>query len=367
MRRTIALFILIAFLCSITACKDTAGIGVNASSAPTEVAHEGPTADSVVAESTTPNPTIEPVVDATAEPTTVQTAEPVTVVLCFDKCAEEVLRLVPCYAGENNPYLPEDADNNAVRYCIDNGFYTGPEIFALDGDTIIVGHLAPTIYDLKVFKNGRFVRRVVCDGIDHNGSNFTVALGSVLFKEIGAFSLETGETIYDTTTPYIGNFAAFLYNCAVGAQHYDNGDPAFIVCETMGREGNYIEEYEFYRLSNDMYRIWHKSETICRMLPEANGTKTTLLLNNGKELILPDIGYILIGRDTEGNLYLNKIGETEKLLKIAADGQIASEVEIPYGDDDRWNPCIIYQLGADGSVYAAASLKDAYIVWKITM
>ena len=294
-------------------------------------------------------------------------AEIVTNVLSFDKCAEEVLRLTPCYSEDGSPYLPEDAANDVVRYVAADGTFFGPEIFAVDGNTIIVGNVAPMIYDVKVFANSNFVRRVICMDVDHNGSDLAVLSSGVMYKEIGAFSIETGELLSDTFTPYLGNFNAFLFQHAVSAQHYGQAqEPAFIICESMGKEGDYVEEYEIYRLNTD-FMVWHKTETICRMLPAYDGSQTVLLMNSGKELTLPGSGYALIGVDSKSNLFLSKLGETEKLIKISSDVSTVSELEFPFGSDDQWDPVIRYQLGSDGAVYAAISLSDAYIVLKITM
>jgi hypothetical protein len=66
-----------------------------------------------------------------------------------------------------------------------------------------------------------------------------------------------------------------------------------------------------------------------------------------------------------GDLFLNKKGTLEKLIKISPDGIITAEVEIPYGDEERWDQIITYQLAEDGAVYVAMSLKDRYVVWKL--
>ena len=282
----------------------------------------------------------------------------------FEECAKVVLSLIPYYTGEDDPFLPEDADNNQVRYTTDGGICIGPELFAVDDDTIIIGSIAPMMYDLKIFENNRFVRHTICNTIDHKGSNFVVVADGVLYKEIVACSCDNGEHIMDTAMPFIGNYAALLYQNTVGAQQSNEGEPTFIVCESMGKEGNYLEEYEFYQLDRD-FRVWHKTETVCWMLPEYDGSITTLILNSGIELLLPDVGYVLIGRSVNGDLFLNKKGTLEKLIKISPDGIITAEVEIPYGDEERWDQIITYQLAEDGAVYVAMSLKDRYVVWKL--
>ena len=92
------------------------------------------------------------------------------------------------------------------------------------------------------------------------------------------------------------------------------------------------------------------------------------MLNNGKEVVLPGHGYAVIGKSAEGDLSLNYMMEGRyRLLRITQDGHIASEVEIPYDSEDFWDSKMLFQLGKDGAVYAAASLKDAYIVWRIDL
>lgn len=334
---------------------------------------EGHTASPTSAETAAPSPTDAAVATAlpaiTLPPTAVPeteapTAEPTPLILSFEECAEEVLRLVPRYTDES-PYLPEDALDNEVRYG-DVDFQDGPEIFAVYDDTIVVGNIAPRMYDLKVFKNGRFVRRVICDDINHDGGNAAVTDSMLLYKEIGVYSLETGELVQDTTTTYLMQPIPRDSHSSV-AQFTEQG-PSIIACVDKNSERLYYVccDHDFFRLDSDS-GIWHKTETICREVVSYNDEFVRFILNNGKEIAFTWCwGNRLIGRNSDGDLFfMRDEGTSHRLIRVNSEGVFTAEVEIPIGHDDLWDNEIRCQLAADGSVYVAASLNDAYVVWRI--
>ena len=241
---------------------------------------------------------------------------------------------------------------------------------------VVVGTKSGGYFDLKIFdiaahKDYSFVRRITIKDHPYGvgvGTDVAVFSGYLLYTEYRVLNLETGELLYETTTTYSNPATTNSY--ASGAQLYYNGEhsfPALIVHESMGKEADYMEEYEFYQL-DETFHVWHKTETICRIVSTADDSQTTLMLNNGKEVVLPGHGYAVIGKNAEGDLLLNYMMEGRyRLLRITQDGHIASEVEIPYDSEDFWDSKMLFQLGKDGAVYAAASLKDAYIVWRIDL
>lgn len=367
MKRIIALFLsaLLSFsLCFSAACTTEGGEEASASPVPSEVSSERPTA--------APTPELKNTPDVTEAPT----PEPDTNVLSFEECAQEVLRLVPYYVDDVYYELPEDAPDDSVRYAIIDAADRGPEIFAVYDNLVVVGTKTGGYFDLKIFdinahKDYSFVRRITIKNHPYGvgvGTDVAVFDGNLLYTEYRVLNLETGELLYETTTTY-SNPAA-TYSHAEGAQLYYNGKyytEALIVYESLGKETDYTGEYELYQL-DETFHVWHKTETLCRIGSTADGSQHILMLNNGKEVVLPGYGYGVIGKNAEGDLFLEHMMEgRHRLLRITQDGHIVSEVELPYDSEDFWDSKMLFQLGEDGAVYAAASLKDAYVVWRINL
>ena len=370
MKKAITVILAIFLILSLAACANET---VN-SPEPTGSPSEAPTPEPTDAPTEAPTPTPTATIAVTEEPTA--TPEPDTNVLSFEECAQEVLRLVPYYVEDPYYTLPEDAPDDSVRYAIIDAADRGPEIFAVYDNLVVVGTKSGGYFDLKIFdiaahKDYSFVRRITIKDHPYGvgvGTDVAVFHGNLLYTEYRVLNLETGELLYETTTTYSNPATTNSY--ASGAQLYYNGEhsfPALIVHESMGKEADYMEEYEFYQL-DETFHVWHKTETICRIVSTADDSQTTLMLNNGKEVVLPGHGYAVIGKSAEGDLFLNYMMEGRyRLLRITQDGHIASEVEIPYDSEDFWDSKMLFQLGKDGAVYAAASLKDAYIVWRIDL
>lgn len=376
MKRIIISFLIFVLLFCAAACARNGGVALPETPAPfTGAPITQYAAETMLPETAAPSPTDAAVATAlpaiTLPPTAVPeteapTAEPTPTILSFEECAEEVLRLVPLYTDES-PYLPEDAADNEVRYG-DVDFQDGPEIFAVYDDTIVVGNIAPMMYDLKVFKNGRFVRRVICGDINHDGGNFAVTDSMLLYKEIGVYSLETGELVQDTTTTYL--MQPIPRDAHSFAAQFTEQGPSIIACVNKNSESPYdiCCDFDYFRLDSDS-GIWHKTETICREVASFSDEVVRFILNNGKEIAFAWCwGNRLIGRNSDGDLFfLRDEGTAHRLIRVNPEGVFTAEVEIPIGHDDLWDNELRCQLAADGSVYVAASLNDAYVVWRIDL
>ena len=74
-----------------------------------------------------------------------------------------------------------------------------------------------------------------------------------------------------------------------------------------------------------------------------------------------------VGTDDAGAIDIS-FNLPESLVKADSNGNIVSMVTMPFDIyEDLWEPNYQYNLLPDGTVYVAAAMNDAYVIWKIAM
>ena len=364
MKKLMTLALAAAFAATLAACTDTDHGNITLPT-PTEAA----TTENVEAAATE---TAEPVTTETAESTAEvvnPTEETKYAVLDFNECAEEVLRLKAFH--DDTEKLPEDADGETVLYIKNTGGDVtdlGPSWFATDGETICVMDMN---CDLQVYDANGFVRRVEADYPD--GWRSACMVDGDIYSMRGSLDTATGRFKSRAKE----NMPAFMDNY-YGTVHFFNynGKPCF-TSDSYNDEANNINYY--YDIES---ASWIEGEKVCSY--RSDDESTTVILSNGAKCRLPAKGYELIGIDKEGCLYFScmdfNVGTDdagaidisfnlpESLVKADSNGNIVSMVTMPFDIyEDLWEPNYQYNLLPDGTVYVAAAMNDAYVIWKIAM
>ena len=320
---------------------------------PTEAA----TTENVEATSTE---TAEPVTTETAE-NTAEAANPTEeakyAVLDFNECAEEVLRLKPVHNNDNK--LPDDADGETVLY--------------FEGD---VSNYAPCFFTdgTKLYvENDGFVQAYDKDGFlyrieDKCAINSGACLIDGKIYSVGGVSdAQTGES--ETTVDFINRFD-FV---AKKEEIYIHNNEARLACDDYFERGVITDYY-----LDVSQAVWVKGDEIFSRENLDDDWSTVITLPNGSKVSMPYGANKFVGIDNNGNYYfqmneLPAVNESNSnwkssIIKIDSNGNIVSYCMMPFDiNEELWdNDCSFYLL-PDGTVYVAAAMNDAYVIWKINM
>lgn len=359
MKRIISFILVLILALAAVGCKNRPDNEANASQTPTEqpteaateAPTEAPTAEPTPEPTEAPTPT--PTATPTPEPTAAPTPEPV--ILAFEERAEEVLRLRP-HKAYDGP-LPDDAAEDEVLYLYRGDHEIcdyGPLLFAVEGETTVVCDMGVVpVRGSFVYESGRLVSRGT---VELEGERLAAYADGVLYTAEGAFDIESGEQI----AAYSFDEDGFAYNIL-----WTGSAPKWIVVSSYTVSGVYTISLDYYEPDDE--NVWQKTGPICTMVEDYYGEWTRITLINGKEFTFDGVGYEVLGTDTEGDLYLNRIANTHTVIKLSPDGTVVWELEIPISIEDRWDPELMIRLCADGTIYAAAALPEEYLIWKISV
>ena len=317
-----------------------------------------------------PTPT-EAATTENAEATATETTEPVTTesientenaveptektkyaVLDFNECAEEVLRLKPC--KDESEKLPEEGADDMVLYIQADGTQFGPAWFATDGERFAICNRMCTV--LKVYNS---------DGLALNkkigyacGDDWACMNGDYIYTSAAKINANTGEVEDDLIE---SDKTAWFEVRTWGEQ---GSNPRF--CVELESEPDDTENpvYNFRFVELDENNCWQDVGEAYSVKADADSSESVVTLPNGAELTLSDSDAYLIGADSDGNYYFGY----HSIFKVDTNGNIVSQVDIPniiY--EDLWEPHYHYNLLPDGTVYVAAAMNDAYVIWKINM
>ena len=312
------------------------------------------------AEATTTE-TTEPVTTETAE-NTAEAANPTEetkyAVLDFNECAEEVLRLKP-YKAEWGQ-LPEDFAGDTVLYVQADGTWFGPAWFATDGETIAVNDIADR---LIIYNNGELNH---FDKMCLSYDDYACMSGDYVYSSLEKINILTGEIEAKLSKPEDVSFVG-----AYGFTTEKNGTPKAICFNHNERlsdeEFKWAYYYNFMELDSD--NTWKdKGEAFNSKELFANDD-ARVSLSNGAEWIAKGHSPECIGIDANNCYYFLYFNEEQfGITKVDSDGNFISQVAIPDEiAENLWDPHYRYNLLPDDTVYVAAAMNDAYVIWKINM
>ena len=346
MKKLISILLCAMMALSLAACRQPKDAAVDPTDAPkpTEAVTEQPT------EEPTEAPTPEPTAEAT------ETPAPEPAELSFDDCAEEILRLVP-YKAYDGP-LPADAAENEVLYFINDGSELcnyGPLTFAVDGETTVVCDLGYMLMrGLFVYnEEGRLVSR--CEAW-LTGYRVAALSSGVLYTPDAAFDINTGEVL-----------AEFLFDedsVEVNMQMVGS-TPRLLLCRTFNESGVYTISYDYNAVNAE--GVWEATDHVYNMIEDRDGKWTKIVLANGFELVLDNVGYSVIGKDSEGNVYLDRVYNGHTLIKLSPEGVQLKQLALPFDKADLWEPGFLMSLAEDGTIYAAVSFNDCFVIYRIVL
>ncbi|MBR5713672.1 MAG: hypothetical protein IKX58_02630 [Clostridia bacterium] len=273
-------------------------------------------------------------------------------VLDFNECAEEVLRLTPC--KDKSEKLPEEGADDMVLYIQADGTQFGPAWFATDGERFAICNRMCTV--LKVYNS---------DGLALNkkigyarGDDWACMNGDYIYTSAAKINANTGEVGDDL----IESDKISWFEVRTWGEQGSN--PRF--CVELKSEPDDTENpvYNFRFVELDENNCWQDVGEAYSVKADADSSESVVTLPNGAELTLSDSDAYLIGVDSDGNYYFGD----RSIVKVDTNGNIVSQVDIPniiY--EDLWEPHYHYNLLPDGTVYVAAAMNDAYVIWKINM
>ena len=344
MKKLISILLCAMMALSLAACRQPKDAAVDPTAAPkpTEAVTEQPTEEPTEAPTEAPTPTPAP------------TETPAPAVLSFDDCAEVILRLVP-YKAYDGP-LPADAEENEVLYFINDGSEIcnyGPLTFAVEGETIVVcdtGYV-PTRGIFVYGAEGRLISRFEAP---LEGYRLAALVNGVLYTPDAAVDINTGEVL----ASYV-----FDEDCVEVAMQISDTTPRLLLSHTFTESGVYTISYDYNVISAD--GVWEETEHILNMIEDRNGEWTKLIFADGSELTLDNVGYAVIGADAEGNVYLDHIHNGHTVIKISPKGVQLKQLALPFDKADLWEPGFLMSLAEDGTIYAAVSFNDSFVIYRI--
>ncbi len=341
MKKLMTLALAAAFAATLAACTDTDHGNITLPT-PTEAA----TTENVEATSTE---TAEPVTTETSESTAEvvnPTEETKYAVLDFNECAEEVLRLKPVHNNDNK--LPDDADGETVLYYEGDLNDEGLSWFASDGERI---YTVDRDANMQVYDSNGFLKRMQFD--DKNITLKSYISDGKIYNLFRVFNTEDG-SCEAKLKPAENMKESYSSISIIG----NNGTPCFA-------EVDYETEQSgignFYIYSLDADNSWQKGEKLFTLT--FNDDDTIVKFANGNSLNIPGNGS-LVGIDGQGYYFF---GSQRSVIKVSPDGNITASVTIPVSSDDLWYPAVDFNILPDGTVYVAAAMNDAYVIWKIAM
>ena len=280
------------------------------------------------------------------EETVEPTEEPKYAVLDFNECAEEVLRLKPVHNNDNK--LPDDADGETVLYYEGDLNDEGLSWFASDGERI---YTVDRDANMQVYDSNGFLKRMQFD--DKNITLKSYISDGKIYNLFRVFNTEDG-SCEAKLKPAENMKESYSSISIIG----NNGTPCFA-------EVDYETEQSgignFYIYSLDADNSWQKGEKLFTLT--FNDDDTIVKFANGNSLNIPGNGS-LVGIDGQGYYFF---GSQRSVIKVSPDGNITASVTIPVSSDDLWYPAVDFNILPDGTVYVAAAMNDAYVIWKIAM
>lgn len=349
MKRILSFALILIMVFSLAACKAPQNAAVDPTDAPAVPTEPATTAQ-------TEEPTEAPTQEPNEEPTPEPNEEPEPTELAFEDCAEEVLRLVP-YKAYDGP-LPGDAAENEVLYFINDGSEIcnyGPLTFAVDGETAVVcdtGYLLMRglfVYDAE----GSLVSR--CEAW-LEGYRLAALFSGVLYTPDAAVDITTGEVL-----------ATFVFDedSVEEAMQMVGATPRLLLSHPINESGVYTLCYDYNAVNAE--GVWEETDHVCKMIEDRDGKWTRIILANGSELTLDNVGYSVIGEDSDGNVYLDHTCNGHTLIKLSPDGIPLSRLELPFSKDDLWEPGFLLNLAEDGTVYAAVPFNESFVIYRIVL
>ena len=288
--------------------------------------------------------------DKTVEPT----EESKYAVLDFNECAEEVLRLTPC--KDESEKLPEEGADDMVLYIQADGTQFGPAWFATNGETIAVYDIA---HRLITYNNGK---------LNHFEKKYLSRDGYACMSGNTVYTLE--ETIDISNGDINSNLLMpdDLYFVVMNG-FFDEDGVTPSCCYSLGNDTAEQENdlIKFRLMTLREKTKWVDKEEAFIREEAYNGDMTTFTFPHGSKWTIDRCGSELIGKDANGYYYFDFIGEKDSVYKIDSSGNIISMLEIPFTSDELWAPIYNFNLLPDGTVYVAAAMNDAYVIWKINM